>query len=158
MYRTQIQKITLFLTLPVIAAALNFDILDAQTCPDDILTNGKYFFKESRFQDAIATFKSVTLMFPESLAAEESQYLIVAAYRELADRQKASQWLNRARENIRIYKQKYPEGRFAEDVDAESKGVEQIETQLTGASRGMFITLTSVAVASVVVLGLFAGR
>ena len=158
MFRPLIYKITLFLTLPVIAVALNFDTMNAQNCPDDILTNGKYFFKESRFQDAIATFKSVTLMFPESDAAEESQYMIVAAYRQLADRQKTPQWLSRARENIRIYKRKYPEGRFAENVDAESKGVEQIETQLTGASKGMFIALTSVAVASVVLLGLFTGR
>lgn len=158
MYRTLICKTILFLTLPVIAVTLNFDIIEAQNCPDDILSNGKYFFKESRFQDAIATFKSVTLMFPESNAAEESLYMIVASYRELADRQKTPQWLSRARENIRIYKRRYPEGRFAENVDAESKGVEQIEAQLTGASKGMFITLTSVAVVSVVVLGLFAGR
>ena len=125
-----------------------------QNCPGDILTNGNYFFKEKRFQDSIATFKSITLMFPASDAAEEAHYMIVAAYRELADRQRNIQWLSKARENIRIYKNKYPQGRFTGEVQAESDGVERIEAQLTGVSKGIFITLTSIAVGSVVLLAL----
>lgn len=128
-----------------------------QHCPDDILTNGNYFFKENRLQDSIATFKSITLMFPASDAAEEANYMIIAAYRELADRQRKVLWLSRARDYIRIYKRKYPDGRFVGEVQAESDGVERIEAQLTGVSRGMFITLTSIAVGSVVLLGVAFG-
>ena len=53
----------------------------AQSCPDDILSNGKYFYKANRYQDAIATFHSITLMFPSSLAAEESIFMMAASYK-----------------------------------------------------------------------------
>ena len=129
----------------------------AQNCPDDILSNGKYFYKVNRYQDAIATFQSVTLMFPSSLAAEESTFMMAAAYKELADRQRNARWLSKSREKLRIYKRLYPEGRFVEDAEVLSKKVERIENQLTGMSKGLFITFTSIAIGSVIVLGVALG-
>ena len=157
MIRSVISKIILFVVIVIGVISADVSKGLGQHCPDDILTNGKYFLSEKRLHDSIATFKSVTLMFPASDAAEEAHYMIVAAYRELADRQRNVQWLSKARENIRIYKAKYPEGRFAAEVQAESDGVERIEAQLTGVSKGMFITLTSIAVGSVVLLGIAFG-
>jgi len=157
MIRSLISKIILFAAIIMGGIFTDFSIGLGQHCPDDILTNGKYFFTEKRLQDSIATFRSITLMFPASDAAEEAHYLIVAAYRELADRQRNAQWLSKARENIRIYKNKYPDGRFAAEVQSESDGVERIEAQLTGVSKGMFIALTSVAVGSVVILAVAFG-
>ena len=157
MIRSLISKIILFSVIIMGGIFADISAGFGQHCPDDILTNGKYFFKEKRLQDSIATFKSITLMFPASNAAEEAHYMIVAAYRELADRQRKVQWLSKARENIRIYKNKYPEGRFAAEVQSESDGVERIEAQLTGVSKGMFITLTSIAISSVVLLAVAFG-
>ena len=96
-------------------------------------------------------------MFPASDAAEEAHYMIIAAYRELADRQRKVLWLSKARDFIRIYKRKYPDGRFGGEGQAESDGDERIEAQLRGVSRGMFITLTSIAVGSVVLLAVAFG-
>ena len=129
----------------------------AQNCPDDILSNGKYFYKANRYQDAIATFQSVTLMFPSSLAAEESTFMMAAAYKELADRQRNVRWLSKSREKLRIYKSLYPEGRFVEDAKVLSMKVERIENQLTGMSKGLFITFTSIAIGSVIILGVALG-
>ena len=157
MRRENFSIITKFLLVLSFLFSTNISVINAQSCPDDILSNGKFFFGKARFQDAIATFRSVTLMFPNSEAAEESLYMMIASYRQLADRRRNAQWLRRAREQIRIYKGRYPEGRFSEEVQAESDGVENIETQLTGMSKGLFIALTSIAVGSVVVLGVFIG-
>ena len=129
----------------------------AQNCPDDILSNGKYFYKANRYRDAIATFQSVTLMFPSSLAAEESTFMMAAAYKELADRQRNVRWLSKSREKLRIYKSLYPEGRFVEDAKVLSMKVERIENQLTGMSKGLFITFTSIAIGSVIILGVALG-
>ena len=129
----------------------------AQSCPDDILSNGKYFYKQNRYEDAIATFQSVTLMFPSSLAAEESTFMMAAAYKELADRQRNVRWLSNAREKLRIYKRLYPEGRFVEDAKVLSEKVERIENQLTGMSKGIFITFTSMAIGTVLILGISLG-
>ncbi len=129
----------------------------AQNCPDDILSNGKYFYKANRYQDAIATFQSVTLMFPSSLAAEESTFMMAAAYKELADRQRNARWLSKSREKLRIYKTLYPEGRFVEDAEILSEKVERIENQLTGMSKGLFIAFTSIAIGSVIILGVALG-
>lgn len=153
MMKPIISKIILFAVMVSGGVFTDISTLLAQNCPDDILANGKYFFTEKRLQDSIATFKSVTLMFPASSAAEESHYMIVAAYRQLAERQRNAQWLSKARDNIRIYKSKYPNGRFLDEIQAESDGVERIEAQLTGVTKGMFITLTSIAIGSVVLLG-----
>ena len=128
-----------------------------QSCPDDILTNGKYFYKANRYQDAIATFQSITLMFPSSLAAEESTFMMAAAYEKLADRQRNAHWLSKSREKLRIYKRLYPEGRFVEDAEILSKKVERIENQLTGMSKGLFIAFTSIAIGSVIILGVALG-
>ena len=125
----------------------------AQNCPDDILSNGKFFYEQNRYQDAIATFQSVTLMFPSSLAAEESTFMMAAAYKELADRQTNALWLSKSREKLRTYKRLYPEGRFAEDADILFEKVERIENQLTGMSKGLFIAFTSIAIGSVIILG-----
>ena len=130
----------------------------AQNCPDDILSNGKYFYKANRYRDAIATFQSVTLMFPSSLAAEESTFMMAAAYKELADRQRNVRWLSKSREKLRIYKTLYPEGRFVEDAKVLSMKVERIENQLTGMSKGLFITFTSIAIGSVIILGVAFGQ
>ena len=130
----------------------------AQNCPDDILSNGKYFYKANRYRDAIATFQSVTLMFPSSLAAEESTFMMAAAYKELADRQRNVRWLSKSREKLRIYKTLYPEGRFVEDAKVLSMKVERIENQLTGMSKGLFITFTSIAIGSVIILGVALGQ
>ncbi|MCH7818502.1 MAG: hypothetical protein IIB40_02985 [Candidatus Marinimicrobia bacterium] len=135
----------------------NISVIDAQNCPDDILSNGKYFYKQNRYKDAIATFQSVTLMFPSSLAAEESTFMMAAAYKELADRQRNARWLSKAREKLGIYKSLYPEGRFVEDAKILSKKVEHIENQLTGMSKGLFIALTAVSVGSVLMLGVVLG-
>lgn len=158
MMRPMISKIILFAVIIMGGVIADITTVLGQNCPDDILSNGKYFFTEKRLQDSIATFKSITLMFPASVAAEEAHYMIVAAYRQLAERQRNAQWLSKARDNIRIYKNKYPNGRFASEIQAESDGVEQIEAQLTGVSKGMFITLTSIAIGSVVLLGVAFGR
>ena len=157
MMRPMISKIILVAMIIMGGVLADISTVLGQNCPDDILANGKYFFTEKRLQDSIATFKSITLMFPASNAAEEAHYMIVAAYRQLADRQRNAQWLSKARENIRIYKNKYPNGRFTDEIQAESDGVERIEAQLTGVSKGMFITLTSIAIGSVVLLGVAFG-
>jgi len=150
-------KSILNIILPVFLLFVLSSIGLAQSCPDDILANGKYFYEQNRYQDAIATFRAVTLMFPASLAAEESTFMMAAAYKELADRQKNVRWLSKARERLGIYKRRYPEGRFVEDAKVLSEKVERIENQLTGMSRGIFITFTSMAVGTVLILGLAIG-
>ena len=154
MYRRGMNKTLFNIVLSVILLIVLSSIGLAQSCPDDILSNGKYFYKQNRYRDAIATFQSVTLMFPSSLAAEESTFMMAAAYKELADRQRNARWLSKAREKLRIYKRRYPEGRFVEDADVLSEKVERIENQLTGMSKGIFITFTSIAVGTVLLLAL----
>ena len=154
MYQRRMIKTLLNIILSVFLLIVLSSIGLAQSCPDDILSNGKYFYEQNRYKDAIATFQSVTLMFPSSLAAEESTFMMAAAYKELADRQRNARWLSKAREKLRIYKRRYPEGRFVEDANVLSEKVERIENQLTGMSKGIFITFTSIAVGTVLILAL----
>ena len=84
--------------------------------------------------------------------------MMAAAYKELADRQRNVRWLSKAREKLGIYKRRYPQGRFVEDAKVLSEKVERIENQLTGMSKGKFITLTSIAVGTVLILGLALGK
>ena len=147
--RITVFNTALFIFLLIVVSSVGL----AQSCPDDILSNGKYFYKANRYQDAIATFHSITLLFPSSLAAEESTFMMAAAYKELADRQRNARWLSKAREKLRTYKRLYPEGRFTEDADILFEKVERIENQLTGMSKGLFIAFTSIAIGSVIILG-----
>ena len=140
-----------------ICLSLSADQVMAQSCPEDILSNGKYFFKDHRYQDAIATFKALTLLFPESTTAEESLYMVIVSYRELADRQRSIQWLSKGREAVRLYKKRYSNGSFAGEVNTEMKNIETIEAQLTGGGKGRFIALTISAISSVLLLGLATG-
>ena len=158
MYQSGINKTVLNIVLSVFLLIVLSSIGLAQNCPDDILSNGKFFYEQNRYQDAIATLQSVTLMFPSSLAAEESTFMMAAAYKELADRQRNVRWLSKAREKLGIYKRRYPQGRFVEDAKVLSEKVERIENQLTGMSKGKFITLTSIAVGTVLILGLALGK
>lgn len=158
MYHRGIYKTVIKIVLPIYLLIVLSSIGLAQNCPDDILSNGKFFYKQNRYQDAIATFQSVTLMFPSSLAAEESTFMMAAAYKELADRQRNVRWLSKAREKLGIYKRGYPEGRFVEDAKLLSEQVERIENQLSGMSKGIFITFTSIAVGTVLILGLALGK
>ena len=144
--------IIVFICLSVYA-----DLASAQSCPEDILSNGKFFFKEHRYQDAIATFKALTLLFPESPTSEEALYMVIVSYRELADRQRSTQWLVKGREAVRLYKKRYSNGVFAGEVNTEMKNIETIEAQLTGSGKGKFIALTVTAISSVLLLGLATG-
>ncbi len=157
MYSRKMKNTLIFMFMSLILLTALSLSASAQSCPDDILTNGKYFYKQNRYQDAIATFQSITLMFPSSLAAEESTFMMAAAYKELADRQRNAQWLSKAREKLRIYKRRYPQGRFVEDADILFDKVERIENQLTGMSKGLFITFTSLAIGTVLILGVALG-
>lgn len=150
-------KFVLCLSL-FICLSISADLASAQSCPEDILSNGKFFFKENRYQDAIATFKALTLLFPSSQTAEEALYMVIVSYRKLADRQRSIQWLSKGRQAVRLYKKRYSDGAFAGEVNTEMKNIETIEAQLTGGGKGKFIALTVTAISSVLILGFAAGR